>query len=217
MRKRVARRPSAAMIVAIAALFVALGGTSYAAVTLPRDSVGTAQIKNRAVTQTKIAKTTLAYLHGRRGARGSQGAAGATGPTGPTGPAGPAGPQGIAGLPGPVSVSYVTVVSSALAGMTGTADATCPDGMVVEGGGVYPTTSGNQITVGESDWVSSNGSTPDTWEGTVDNLSATDVDFYVDAICVVADGFNFGDTSGLNFGDSRKALHRKPRVAGPSG
>ena len=42
------------MIVACIALFVALGGTSYAAVKLPANSVGTAQLKNGAVTGAKV-------------------------------------------------------------------------------------------------------------------------------------------------------------------
>ena len=54
MRKRL-RRPSPGLVVGIIALFVALGGTSYAAiVTLPSGSVGTAQLKNGAVTAGKI-------------------------------------------------------------------------------------------------------------------------------------------------------------------
>jgi len=49
-----ARRPSAAMLVASIALFVALGGVGYAAVNIPNGSVGTAQLKNAAVTGQKI-------------------------------------------------------------------------------------------------------------------------------------------------------------------
>ena len=37
------------------ALFVALGGVSYAAVALPRDSVGTQQLRGNAVTHSKLA------------------------------------------------------------------------------------------------------------------------------------------------------------------
>jgi hypothetical protein len=48
-------RPSPALAVAVLALLIALSGTAYAAATLPRHSVGTAQLKNRAVTLTKIA------------------------------------------------------------------------------------------------------------------------------------------------------------------
>ncbi len=47
--------PSAAMVVSLIALFVALGGTSYAAITtLPVNSVGTPQLKNNAVTSVKV-------------------------------------------------------------------------------------------------------------------------------------------------------------------
>jgi hypothetical protein len=42
------------MAVAVTALFVALGGTSYALSSLPKGSVGTKQIKNGAVTTKKI-------------------------------------------------------------------------------------------------------------------------------------------------------------------
>jgi hypothetical protein len=45
---------SYANVVATLALFIALGGASYAAVTLPRNSVGTAQLKKNAVTATKV-------------------------------------------------------------------------------------------------------------------------------------------------------------------
>lgn len=48
------RKPSASMIVAITALVLALGGTSYAALSLPKNSVGTKQLKKNAVTTSKI-------------------------------------------------------------------------------------------------------------------------------------------------------------------
>jgi hypothetical protein len=51
--------PSPAMIVACVALFVALGGTSYAAIKLPANSVGTKQIKSSAVTNAKVKAATL--------------------------------------------------------------------------------------------------------------------------------------------------------------
>ena len=49
------RRPSPAMAVALVALFVALSGGAYAAVTLPAHSVGAAQLKTFAVTNPKLA------------------------------------------------------------------------------------------------------------------------------------------------------------------
>jgi hypothetical protein len=49
MKRILKRLPSPAMVVACAALAVALGGTSYAAIKLPRNSVGNAQMRNNAV------------------------------------------------------------------------------------------------------------------------------------------------------------------------
>lgn len=48
------RAPSPALAVSLVALVMALGGTSYAAFTLPNNSVGTKQLKNGAVTTPKL-------------------------------------------------------------------------------------------------------------------------------------------------------------------
>jgi hypothetical protein len=48
------RAPSPALVVSVVALVVALGGTSYAAFSLPKNSVGTKQLKTNAVTARKI-------------------------------------------------------------------------------------------------------------------------------------------------------------------
>ena len=45
--------------IALSALFVALGGTSYAAFSLPAGSVGTRQLRNGAVTRSKLAKRSV--------------------------------------------------------------------------------------------------------------------------------------------------------------
>jgi hypothetical protein len=45
-----------ANVIAYLALFVALGGTGYAAITIPRGSVGTAQLRNHAITPVKLGK-----------------------------------------------------------------------------------------------------------------------------------------------------------------
>ena len=50
------RLPSPALVIAVIALFVALGGTSYAVTQLPKNSVGTPQLKSGSVTTGKIAK-----------------------------------------------------------------------------------------------------------------------------------------------------------------
>jgi len=56
MQKRRLRTPSPAFVISLLALFVALGGTTYAATSLPKNSVGTQQLKNNAVTSKKIKK-----------------------------------------------------------------------------------------------------------------------------------------------------------------
>jgi hypothetical protein len=65
--------------VAFVALFFALSSAAYATISLPANSVGTKQIKNHAVTPSKLSRSTISRLKGH------------SGPTGPTGPQGPAG------------------------------------------------------------------------------------------------------------------------------
>lgn len=83
-------RPSPAMVVACAALFVSLGGVGYAAVTLPKNSVGTKQLKRNAVTSAKVKKHSLLRNDFKRGQipRGAQGAQGIQGIQGIQGPKG---------------------------------------------------------------------------------------------------------------------------------
>lgn len=202
MRKRSLRRPSPALVISLIALFVALGGTTYAATSLPRDSVGTAQIKPRAVTRGQIAKGALAGLRGRQGATGPPGPQGDAGPKGDQGmpgiqgiqgPPGPKGDQGMQGVqgppgvqgdPGPTAIAYIaSPLTKVAVGENATASATCPSGMVVTGGGVRPE---GDISVIGSDWLASTAPTPNVWVGTVENIGATDAYFYVDAICVPA-------------------------------
>jgi hypothetical protein len=64
------RRPSASMIVALVALVTALGGVSYAAVTLPANSVGSAQIQNGAVGNHKLAALSVGYQKIKAGSVG---------------------------------------------------------------------------------------------------------------------------------------------------
>jgi hypothetical protein len=112
------------MGVALLALFVALTGTSIAAVSaLPKNSVGarelrngavgTKELKGRSVTFGKIApgaitsgvvqngSLTLADFDQRQLPTGPIGPVGPAGPIGPAGPPGPPGPTGAPGAPGP--------------------------------------------------------------------------------------------------------------------
>ncbi len=55
------RRPTASMVVSLVALFVALGGVGYAAVSIPANSVGTNQLRNGAVSNAKIRNNAVNY------------------------------------------------------------------------------------------------------------------------------------------------------------
>ena len=81
--------------IGLVALCIALTGTAYAA-TLPRNSVGGAQLKKNAVTSPKVKKSSLLASDFRPGQLPA-GPAGATGPRGPEGPRGETGPKGDTG------------------------------------------------------------------------------------------------------------------------
>jgi hypothetical protein len=98
-----------ANVMATIAVFLALGGGAYAATQLPKNSVGTKQLKKEAVTPSKLSAAAKSALTGPIGATGLQGApglegktglAGATGASGVAGTAGARGTQGLQGDPG---------------------------------------------------------------------------------------------------------------------
>src|ERR1700709_307296 len=83
-----------ANVIACTALFVALGGTGYAALNLPKNSVGNLPLQPGAVTAAKVADGSLKKVDFGEG----QLPTGATGPAGPTGATGPQGPAGLVGV-----------------------------------------------------------------------------------------------------------------------
>jgi hypothetical protein len=130
--KRVAGRHTT--VVAYLALFAALGGTAYAAVTVTGKNIkdGTVtgrDVKNRSLGTSKLSATAVGSLTGDRGPAGPEGPpgpqglkgdqgpdgpigqtgakgdTGATGDTGPAGQGGPSGPVGPVGPQGPKGVS----------------------------------------------------------------------------------------------------------------
>jgi hypothetical protein len=101
--KRLSRRHSTA--VAYLALFAALGGSAYAAVTVTGKNIkdGTItgrDVKNRSLGTSKLSATAVSSLTGQRGPAGPQGDKGEPGTVGPKGEAGPAGPKGETGSAG---------------------------------------------------------------------------------------------------------------------
>ncbi len=56
---RLNRHPSPATVISIIALFVSLGGTGYAAIKLPANSVNSKQIKNKSIKSADLAKNAV--------------------------------------------------------------------------------------------------------------------------------------------------------------
>ena len=139
--------PSPAVVLAGLALLVALGGTSYAAIALPNNSVGTRQLQQNAVARAKLAKSAVTGAKVKNGSltaadfkagqlrAGPQGPAGAQGPVGPTGPQGERGPIGPQGAPGISEVELISdqTVEDSLGIKQVIID--CPVGKVSIGGG----------------------------------------------------------------------------------
>jgi hypothetical protein len=104
-------RISPGSVLALIALFVALGGVSYAAVTIngkniANNSIPGKKLKNGAVTNKKVKANSLGANRLTAGARASlTGAPGPQGPTGPRGERGERGEQGPGGTQGPAGTA----------------------------------------------------------------------------------------------------------------
>ena len=117
-----------ANVMSVIAVFIALGGASYAAVNLPKNSVGTKQLKGKsvgtkqlkgnAVNSNKVKDFSLRAQDFKEGQLPS----GATGATGPQGTIGPTGAPGLSGL------QRVTVQSSQNSDSPKVVSANCPTG-----------------------------------------------------------------------------------------
>jgi hypothetical protein len=113
-----------ANVVSSVCLFVVLGGTAYAGVTLSKGSVTSKHIKNgqvkrddiaaNAVTSAKVADASLVAGDFKAGQlpAGPKGDTGPPGPQGNTGPQGPKGDNGAPGLPGSAIVARIRSTSA---------------------------------------------------------------------------------------------------------
>lgn len=138
-----------ANVTSFTALMVALGGTSYAAVALPKNSVTTTQIKAGAVKGTDIGKNAIISSKVKDGSLKTIDFGAGQIPAGPTGPAGAKGATGVTGVTGATGATGVTgtFAGATTVKATATADleviddrkesysAFCPAGQLAIGGG----------------------------------------------------------------------------------
>lgn len=97
--KRFRAKLTYANVISTICLFLVLGGgAAFAATQLPKNSVGSKQIKKEAVTPAKLSTAAKATLTGPKGATGATGANGAPGAKGDKGD------QGLQGVPGNANV-----------------------------------------------------------------------------------------------------------------
>src|SRR5215210_2280694 len=94
------RNPSPALVIACLALFVALGGTTYAAVTLPKNSVTAKQIAKNAVGASEIRASAVRSGEVKNGALRAQDFAAGELPQGAKGDRGDIGTDGAPGADG---------------------------------------------------------------------------------------------------------------------
>ena len=138
------RRPSPAIVVACLSLAVSLSSAGYAATVLPKNSVGTAQLKKNAVVSTKVKDRTLLAADFKVG----QLPAGPPGPKGDKGDRGDKGDKGDTGAPGVSDHQIVTALSPADSSALKVLTVSCPSGKKLLGGGAITSPGG-----GSSAWV----------------------------------------------------------------
>ena len=157
------RRIQPALVISLIALFMALGGTGYAAVKLPKNSVGSKQIKKDAVTTTKVKNGSLTAGDLRKSSRlALKGQIGDRGPAGAAGATGAPGAKGDTGNRGPAGATNVTVATQTCGpAPCSNATATCPSGSRATGGG--GNAGGNQVLFQSQPIPSGSGATPTGW------------------------------------------------------
>jgi collagen triple helix repeat protein len=134
--------------VALLALFFALGGTSFAAANalLPKNSVGSAQVRNGSLQRLDLSKKAVRSLRGNRGLRGLRGLQGAKGTTGAQGVQGPKGTTGAQGVVGAATVEFTQAAADLANGAEVSVDAYCPAGQQGIAGGVRGDLTNSELT-----------------------------------------------------------------------
>jgi hypothetical protein len=159
MLNRIRSRLTFANVTSVLALFIALGGVTYAAVKLPKNSVGSAQIKNNAVGVSEIKSGAVGTSEVKNASLLAEDFAAGQLPKGPPGPEGPRGERGEGGA---TNVTIRTATN--LNGSGGVfASKHCEPGERAVGGGGWATT--ENAFIFQSRPVIEGGSSTDPGEG----------------------------------------------------
>lgn len=140
--KQILSRISSAHVIALIALFISLGGSSFAAVKLTTGAdIKDGSISQKDLDKALVAKLALAGKPGPQGAQGIQGATGSAGAGGAVGATGGQGLQGAAGDPAYIQKSYFSEETSATPPAGGILIATMP--ITVRAAGSYDVSVGS--------------------------------------------------------------------------
>jgi hypothetical protein len=181
-------RPSGATGVAILALFIALGGTSYGVAT---GSIDSREIKNNTVRSKDVRNNTIRskdvrnHTLRRRDFRPGVLVPGPRGATGATGAAGRNGTNGFGTLAYPADFDVLAT------GNNEELDAVCPDGTFPTGGAAsaFDDTTGDDVgdQVVQSTFLLFDGSgNPAGYGADFNNATGADVDVLVEGVCANA-------------------------------
>lgn len=133
-------------VMSVIALFIALGGTGYAAVTLPKNSVGASQIKKNGVGGPEIRKNAVRSGEVKNGAlRAGDFAAGQL-PAGPQGLQGIQGVQGDRGTFGDITVQFEQAAAPLADNTSNSYDVHCPAGQRGVAGGARGDATDSEFT-----------------------------------------------------------------------
>jgi hypothetical protein len=138
---------TSAPVLPLIALFLAMGGTTYAAVALPKNSVGAAQIKTNAVRASEVRKNAIRSGEVRDGALLARDFRAGQLPTAPQGPQGLQGPQGPGGFGPNATVQFEQATIALADGATATYDVFCPGGQQGIAGAVRGDLTDSELTV----------------------------------------------------------------------
>jgi hypothetical protein len=148
MSQRIRSRLSFANVMSCVAVFIALGGTGYAAVKLPKNSVGAKQIKTNGVGSSEVKNGSLKKVDFKAsdlpvGAQGPQGIQGIQGLQGLKGDKGNKGDTGAYARP---TVQFNEAAADMANGAELSLDVHCPADQIAIGGGVRGDLTNSELT-----------------------------------------------------------------------